>query len=179
MPKSVPYRVLERYSEDRWTPFAVAYRRGDRYVLFAPPWRAHRGLDVRSLEELTSDHFPSREGGWRWAGIDTCPREVDHPLELFEHAVAARREPAGAESIMEAIRSFLREPALAQRGGPPPAETAAPETAARDLLSVLASDPQLVDAVVHLRAALADPDLRPKVLAALEAFARAARKQEG
>ena len=192
MPEGTPYRILDRFDEDRWTPFAVAYRRGGRFVLFAPPWRAHRDLSIGSLEELSSEHFPSSQGGYRWApGVETCEREVTHPLELLEHAAGVRAAeerpawPPAAESIMEAIRRMLpAAPRLATaRGvpvlGAPTAEApVSAESAAADLLHVLAADPRLVEALVHLRASLDDPEMRPHVLAALEAFARAAKRQE-
>jgi hypothetical protein len=83
----VEYRILERQKPDgSWSPFAVAYRHGSRFLLFAPPWRAHRQLPVESLGKLTENHYPSRNFAYRWLDPQVYQGEVTHPIQLLRQA---------------------------------------------------------------------------------------------
>ncbi len=194
MPEQVSYRILERQTADGWTPFAVAYRRGDRFVLFHPVWRAHRALPVASLDELRDQHFPSSHPEWRWSPVQTCAERVTHPIDLLQRAFAVQPAPESqveaepkpqsdgtATPLLDAIRNLLPrvpQPATAREGGTRGEEAAAAEEPPLSLDALtqdLQNDPAFFAAVVNLRVALADPQIRSTVLEALEAFARAAR----
>lgn len=90
MPKGVRYRILERQTEKGWQPFAIAYQRGSRHVLFCPAWRAPSPLDIGSLQDLDEHSFPSAGGFYRWADPQICRARVDHAADLFEYAVNNR-----------------------------------------------------------------------------------------
>lgn len=185
------YRILERRTNGDWTPFGVAYERNGRTVLFAPPWRADRILDAASLEELDQRHCPSAE--FRWRAVETTTGLVSHPIDLLQRALAleAVTEPqsvGAAAGIVAAIRDLLTggpSPGLALARGAGLAGGATTERGelptleeiARELPNLFQNDPDLLAAFVNLRAALSDPQMRPTVLEALEAFARAARSQ--
>jgi len=79
------YRILERRTDGDWTPFGVAYEREGRIVLFAPPWRADRELEVASLEELDERHCPSEE--FRWREVETTIEPLPHPIALLQRAL--------------------------------------------------------------------------------------------
>jgi hypothetical protein len=98
------YRILERQSEKGWVPFAVAYRRGERFALFAPPWRGHRTLEVASLDELGPAHFPSGGAGYRWAAVQETEAKASHPIELIQEALGASlaAAPVSAPAVVAA-----------------------------------------------------------------------------
>lgn len=92
MADKIEYKILERETEKGWTPFAIAYRRGDRVVLFNPAWRAHRKLPVTSLDELIDKkHLPSANFNYRWSPAQICEEDVTHPIDLFRHALARQQ----------------------------------------------------------------------------------------
>jgi hypothetical protein len=96
------YRILERHTEEGWVPFGVAYERGEGIVLFAPPWRAHRTLEVASLEGLDERHRPA--GEYRWGAVESTPGPVRHPIELLL-SEASRRD--GGSDRAEACSQSL------------------------------------------------------------------------
>jgi len=175
MPKAVSYRILERQEEGRWEAFAVAYRRGDRFVLFAPPWRSSRDLPVRSLEELSREHYPAA-GEYRWSTVQAHAGEIRHPIEILRSSPAA--QPQTDPHLLDAISSVL---AFADRSGQSGDGPEEPEPAPdpEDLARLAADDPEFGAAVLAMRAAVTDPRMRPIVLQALAAFARAAHPKKG
>ena len=88
------YRILERQTARGWVPFAVAYQRGGRTVLFAPPWRALRPLDAASVEELGEEHFPAGQGPYRWTDVRSRARGFEHPIEILQEELETRVEEA-------------------------------------------------------------------------------------
>jgi hypothetical protein len=93
MPKDVAYRLLEHQTPEGWRPLAVAYRRGDRFVLSCPAWRGSNTLNVASLNDLGSEQFPSRGGWYRWTETRVCPTSVEWAGDLFRYAVGAGLPP--------------------------------------------------------------------------------------
>lgn len=91
--------------------------------------------------------------------------------------------PRVEEARVEASQQRLRTRGLAMRGavrirgalGEPPEETPTPELSVEEIARELASDAELQTAYRNLKLALADPQMRPTVLAALDAFARVAQ----
>lgn len=71
------------------------------------------------------------------------------------------------------VRGAIRTRGGPARGKVPPAGR---ERSADDIAREIAQDPDLQVAYRHLKLALADPELRAKVLGALEAYANAAEK---
>ena len=61
----IEYRILERQIDGKWTPFGVAYNRGEQTVLFVPVWRKHKML-ARPLADLEEKDFPSQTFPYRW-----------------------------------------------------------------------------------------------------------------
>jgi hypothetical protein len=98
------YRILERRTNADWVPFGIAYEREGRSVLFAPPWRADRGLAVASLEELDERHCPSEE--FRWRAVETTTETLTHPIEVLQHTLAAK---PGAETFA-VIKETMQTP---------------------------------------------------------------------
>src|SRR5205823_1891350 len=83
MSKQTRYRILERKTASEWESFAVAYQRGDQFVLFSPAWRAHKPLNVDSLEALGSQHW--FDDKFRWQDIvEIYPSQATHPIELLK-----------------------------------------------------------------------------------------------
>jgi hypothetical protein len=113
MPKGIEYRILERYVDGRWATFAVAYRRGGQFVLFAPPWRAHRELPVSSLEDLNSAQFPSSAHAHRWSAVRTCEDGVRHPLQLLKRNVS----PLDCAVVRRLLSAFVRGDLGAEQRG--------------------------------------------------------------
>jgi len=81
----VKYRILERQMDGTWTPFGVAYNRGEQGVLFVPAWRKHKTL-ARPLENLGEEDYPSHTFLYRWREIQTTPGPVSHPIDLLQRA---------------------------------------------------------------------------------------------
>jgi hypothetical protein len=193
------YRILERRIDGDLTPFGVAYEReGGGIYLFAPFWRADRKLDASSVDDLTAEHFPT-PAGYQWGIVQTTDQPVPAPIELLERALstapatASQPHPVEPEpevepsrpSLFDTIASLLfgKRPGFAMGAGDEdqPGQPQEPEVRSADLsekLEELQNDPQLRRALVHLLTALSDPAVRPKVISALESWARVARKDD-
>ena len=85
----ITYRILERQTDGIWTPFGVAYNRGEQAVLFVPAWRAPKTL-ARPLEELGAEDYPSRTFLYRWRETQTASEPVSHPIDLLQRAFHPR-----------------------------------------------------------------------------------------
>jgi hypothetical protein len=81
----IKYRILEEQAAGTWTPFGVAYNRGEHTVLFVPAWRAHKRL-ARPLEALGEEDYPSRTFPYRWRAMQTAIEPVSHPIDLLQRA---------------------------------------------------------------------------------------------
>ncbi len=103
----------------------------------------------------------------------------------LQRAVQKHQEPK--TGIVEAIQNLLSGmPQFAvARGGGTVEESGAEEAIGRlpvrkaivqELQALVQRDPELLAAFVNLRTALADPQMRPTVSKAVEAFARAAKR---
>lgn len=101
------YRILERHGEKGWQPFAVAYERDGRIVLFAPPWRADQTLNAATLDELSDQHSLGPDFGWR--AVETTAEAIRHPIELLRRSKTGRPEwegpPVPADTQKEPARS--------------------------------------------------------------------------
>lgn len=99
------YRILERRNDEGWAPFGVAYEREGRFVLFAPPWRADRELEVTSLEDLDERHRPSDE--FRWQPVAIINEPMPHPIELLQHALDPQSDEKSIRAQLIAALSYL------------------------------------------------------------------------
>ncbi len=94
--------------------------------------------------------------------------------ELWEHVEEARREVSQQRlrTRGQAVRGTLRIRGQVEES---PEGASPPEMSVAALAHELATDAALQTAYRNLKRALADPQMRPTVLAALEAFARVAQ----
>lgn len=163
-------QILDQKEVRRKASRYILEKLGDRLWAGKPVYDTSRGqwtmpIHVRSLPAavdlgpITLDayghivHAPSRRTLQR--AIQRQQSETAAPLSLLPFALAPTRAP-GAEA---------REPL------PLPDLPDDPTALGHEVLS----EPDLCIAYQYLKLALADPQIRPTVLAALEAFARAAR----
>jgi hypothetical protein len=126
---------------------------------------------------------PSRDDIRR--AIEARKAMSTQPAPKPQFIEAATDSPSGGmvTSLLDAIRNALAgaPPFAYARGKGTTAEGAPmeeePPLSLDALTQDLQNDPDFFTAVVNLRAALADPQLRPKVLQALELLARAAKEK--
>ena len=122
---------------------------------------------VTKLE--TGDALPSYERCVTLA--NALQLSVDYLRALVEEdraTVARQRLFTRQAAIQGALRTH-EAPSV------PSAAPSAPGVSMEDLARELATDPELQTAYRNLKQALADPQMRPHVLATLEAFAQTAR----
>ena len=151
--------------------------------------RTRAGVTQRDLAQnagVTSGFVAQIEMGDRTPSLDVLLRlatalrlkraEQEELMALYEHAQQ--------EKLQRAVRTrgaAMRGVVLRTRGGAsrfvPPVASGAGLADADQIAREIASNPDLLAAYQHLKTAFADPHMRPTVLAALEAFARAARPE--
>ena len=131
------------------------------------------GVTPGFINKIEQDHaLPSYESCLVLADV------LDLAFDNLWMEVEQARAAAAANNIQTrgiAVRNALRTQSSRAAGPPPAAPVPAMDPEA--IAAEVARDPELQTAFSHLKQALADPQMRPTVLAALAAFAQAARPQ--
>lgn len=100
----IKYRILEEQADGTWTPFGVAYNRGEYTVLFVPAWRAHKRL-ARPLEDLGAEDYPSHTFRYRWRELQTAAEPVSHPIDLLQRAF----HPDVIDELLKIVRGMSQK----------------------------------------------------------------------
>lgn len=128
------------------------------------------GVTPGFVTKLEAEHaFPSYERCLALA--TTLGLSVDDLWSRAEEArfEASRQRHRTREGVMRGVER------IRGRLGESPEAAPAPEPSVEEIAREIATDAELHTAYRNLKLALADPQMRPTVLAALDAFARAAR----
>ncbi len=151
-------------------------------------WREKKGWTQRQLADAVgcSDGYIAHlENEVKLPSLDICMALVtafeltsEEEQALLQSVEAARQKQAEQRirTRGEAVRGALQTRGSAA-GFVPPVAHATSQAEADDIAREIAANPDLLAAYENLRTALADPQMRPTVLAAIEAFARAARPE--
>jgi transcriptional regulator with XRE-family HTH domain len=143
--------------------------------------RAAKGWSQKQLADtigVTPGFVTKLEAGHAFPSYERC-LTLANALGLSLDDLWARVEDAR----IDASQQRLRTRGLAMRGavrirgelGEPPEAAPPPALSVEELARELASDAELQTAYRNLQVALANPQMRPTVLAALEAWARVAQ----
>jgi hypothetical protein len=99
------YRMLEKGSHAE--PFGVAYQQNRDIWLFVPAWRSQKKLDVRRLEDLSAQHYPSAQGPYHWSAVREYPGPLEHPIDLLRYAVSGVRSRRVLVPTLDLIVQYL------------------------------------------------------------------------
>jgi transcriptional regulator with XRE-family HTH domain len=167
------FQSLHTYMKEGMTHLAALLKRA----------RGAKGWSQKHLADtigVTPGFVAKLEAGHAFPSYERC-LALANALGLSLDDLLSRVEEARLEASQQRLRtrgSAMRGPVRIRgqleesaEGGP------APETSATELAQELVTDAALQAAYRNLKRALADPQMRPTVLAVLEVFARAAQPQ--